>query len=74
MVYVSQLKPEEFAGYRILAAGSRNMDGHDGVLGTLFPVADGFERKTVSISWKGVKRPETERFENHCLYLTRVYE
>ena len=70
VAFVSLLKPEDLCGYRILAPGSRSKDAIG--LGTIFPVADGLGKR-ISISWKGVRRPE-DRFENHCLYLVRVYE
>lgn len=71
VAFVSLLKPEDLCGYRILAPGSRIMDR--GGLGTIFPAADGLGKR-ISISWKGVKRPEVDHFENQCLYLVRVYE
>ena len=77
IAYVSRMKWDDFCGCRILAAGSRNLT-YDStqkrkVEGPIFPCVDGFE-DGISVGWKGVKRPETEKFEVNCFYLIRVYD
>ena len=76
VAYLSKLNPGDISGHPILAAGSRSVNyisRTETEPGYIFPVGVEYPPGAPELSWMGVKRPESEKFENRCFYLVRVY-
>ena len=78
--FANHQRNEDWSNYRILAPGSLSIDRYESrqqkkvVTSKMFPVAVNDREGKVDLSWRGFKRPETDRFDTQLFYLARVYD